>query len=237
MKHLLCAFGFLVLLPAHPLAAREPAPTEDKGTFLGVLFCPIPEALHAHLPDLPREGGVLITHVLPDSPAAAAKLARHDILLQYNKEKIHDSDHLARLIRASRPGEMVDLILVRAGKPTTARVQLGLGPVLKIVQATLSGSTRILPESPRGVAKPGTQPAVTVSATPLDNNRVKITFEFYQDGTGRLRSVPCVGTPDEIDQQVQQLPPKVQEIARVAVKRIRDLQLQRSAPATSPPIP
>src|SRR5260370_1154153 len=53
---------FLLALPVSGRAQGETAP-DDKGTFLGVLFCPIPEALPAHLPQLPREGGVLVTQV------------------------------------------------------------------------------------------------------------------------------------------------------------------------------
>src|SRR5260221_5933841 len=107
-----CAGLLLLLLLAAPLVGatqNQTTPTEEKGTYLGVLFCPIPDALLDHLPQLPREGGVLVTHVLPGSPADKASLRRHDILLRYGDEKIRSGDHLARLIRASKNEQEVNL--------------------------------------------------------------------------------------------------------------------------------
>ena len=44
----------LSLLVVSPLSADEPGAGEEKGPYLGILFCPIPEALLDHLPQLPR---------------------------------------------------------------------------------------------------------------------------------------------------------------------------------------
>src|SRR5437667_7680181 len=107
-----CAGLLLLLLLVAPLKGahqNQTAPAEEKGTYLGVLFCPIPEAVLDHLPQLPRTGGVMVTHILPGSPAEESGLRRHDILLQYDSEKIMGSDHLARLIRASKNEQRVSL--------------------------------------------------------------------------------------------------------------------------------
>jgi hypothetical protein len=198
---------------------------DDKGTFLGVLFCPIPEALLDHLPQLPREGGILVTHVLPDSPAAKAGVRRHDILLQYDGKKLRDGDHLARLIRAGKEGQEVELLLVRAGKETRLTVKLGLGPVLRIV----SDQHRSAP----GQAKPGGPAAVSVTAVPMDGNRMRVTFEFSD--AGKFRTVTCSGNAREIDSQLGKLPRKVQGYARVAVDRLRQLEVQKPAAPTAAP--
>ena len=210
----------LVLLLALPCSGRaqtDPAP-DDKGTFLGVLFCPIPEALLDHLPQLPREGGVLVTHVLPESPAARAGIRRHDILLQYDGRKLRDSDHLARLIRAGKEGQEVELLLVRAGKETKVTVKLGLGPVLRIASDQRGKSP--------GLAKPGGPAAVSVTAVPMDGNRMRVTFEFSD--AGKFRTVTCSGNAREIDNQLGKLPRKVQGYARVAVDRLRQLEVQKA---------
>ena len=55
-----------------------------------------------------------------DSPAAAAMLRRHDILLTYADEKIRDCEHFARLIRADKPEHKVKLTLLRSGQKMTA---------------------------------------------------------------------------------------------------------------------
>jgi hypothetical protein len=209
----------LLALPRLGWAQGETAP-DDKGTFLGVLFCPIPEALLDHLPQLPREGGVLVTHVLPDSPAGKGGVRRHDILLQYDGRKIRDGDHLARLIRAGKEGQSVELLLVRAGKEMRVAVKLGLGPVLRIASDQRGSSP--------GMAKPGGPAAVSVTAVPMDGNRMRVTFEFSD--AGKFRTVTCSGTTREIDNQLEKLPRKVQSYARVAVDRLRQLEVQKSAP-------
>jgi len=209
----------LLALPVSGWAQGETAP-DDKGTFLGVLFCPIPEALLDHLPQLPREGGVLVTHVLPDSPAAKAGVRRHDILLQYDGHKVRDGDHLARLIRAGKEGQPVELLLVRAGKEMRVAVKLGLGPVLRIASDKHGGSP--------GRAKPGGPAAVSVTAVPMDGNRMRVTFEYSE--AGKFRSVTCSGNTREIDSQLDKLPRLVRGYARVAVDRLRQLEVQKSTP-------
>ena len=47
-------------------------PAEERGTYLGVLFAPVPDIVYDQLPQLPRDRGVVISHVLPDSPATKA---------------------------------------------------------------------------------------------------------------------------------------------------------------------
>jgi len=226
-----CAGLLLLLLLAAPFVGarqNETAPAEEKGTYLGVLFCPIPDALLDHLPQLPREGGVMVTHVLPRSPADKAGLRRHDILLRYDDEKIRSGDHLARLIRASKNEQEVNLLLVRVGREMKVPVRLGMGPVLQI-----AGEGR---KEPPGVAKPGGPAAVSVTAVPMDGNLLKVTFE-YSDA-GKFRTVTCSGNAEQIDSQIGKLPFRVQTLARFAVKRLRDLDLQKTpsqSSSTSPP--
>jgi hypothetical protein len=207
---------------AGPVPAQSPSRPDDQGTFLGALFSPVPEALYDHLPQLPRRQGVLVTHVLPDSPAARADLRRHDILLRYGQEKIRDCEHLARLIQADRPERKVKLSLVRAGRPATLEATLSLGPALKIAPAARTGPGDHAPVAP-GVAKPGGPPSVSVAATPLDDGRMRVTIEYYQEGTGRLRTIACEGRTAEIDHKVRSLPRRERKLVEVALARIRAL--------------
>jgi len=82
-------------------------------------------------------------------------------------------------------------------------------------------------EPPRGVAKPGAPAAISVSATPLEHGKMKVAIEFYQDGTGRLRTVTCEGSFTEIDDEVQKLPNRERSLVQAALKRIRDLNTQK----------
>lgn len=225
----------VVLLLAASLGFAQPAdpPVEDKGPYLGVLVSPVPEVLYDHVSELPRGYGVVVAHVLPDSPAARASLRRHDILLQFGDDRIRDGEHLARLIIGRKPDQKVSLVFMRAGKKVNTDVTLTLGPVLRI-----AGTVGSPAEPAKGTAKPGGPPEVSVSAAPLDGGKMKLTIEYYQETIGRVRSVTCDGTAEEIASKVKELelPPRVRELTRVALDRIRDLDFQQTEikPRTTP---
>lgn len=235
MSRYLVALTAALALTLPGPAAQTSDSAEEKGTFLGVLISPVPEVLYDQLPELPSGYGVVVAHVLPESPAARAGLRRHDILLQYNDDRIRDCEHFARLIRADQPEHKVKLRLLRAGKRESVEATLALGPVLKIARASRDG------EVVRGTAKGGRPPSVSVAATPLDGGKMRVTIEYYQDGTGRLRTVTCEGTPAEIGLEVQKLPSRVQSLANLALRRIRALEFQpkdstaEAAPAAGKP--
>jgi hypothetical protein len=217
-----------VALAVGLLVTAAPARADERGTYLGALFGPVPEALFDQLPRLARNRAVLITHVLPDSPAARADLRRHDVLLKYGDVAVRDCEHLARLIQADRPGRVVKLTLLRGSKETTAEVTLALGPALKIAPAL--DKPRESVTVPRGVAKPSTSPSVSVSATPLEGTKMEVTIEYYQ-AAGRLRKFTCQGEPADIDKAVQKLPERERNLVHVALERIRAFN------STKPPSP
>jgi C-terminal processing protease CtpA/Prc len=217
-----------LLLAAGPgrAGAADPPRGEDRGTFLGALFSPVPEARHGQRP---RQSGVLVTHVLPDSPAAQADLRRDDVLLRYDGEVIRDCEHLARLIQRDRPGRTVRLALLRDGRETTTPVTLGLGPALRIAPAPPRPGAGE-PAVPRGVAKPGGPATVSVAATPLDNGAMQVTIEYYHDATGRIHSLTCKGSEGQIDVEVaKQLPQREGNLVRSALQRIRALNSSKAA--------
>jgi hypothetical protein len=205
-------------------------PPEEKGTFLGILFGPVPDIVYDQVPQLKREHGVAVSHVLPDSPAAKAGLRRNDILLQYNDEVVRDCEQVARLVRDDKPDRKVRLTYLRGGKEATAEATLVSGPILRIAHKE-SGSTS--DAEPRGTAKASNPAAVNIAATPLGGNSMKVTIEYYDERAGRIRSVPCSGTPDEIDSQVNKLPETVQKLVKVALRRLRepDAKSQDSPPS------
>jgi hypothetical protein len=225
------------LVLSHSARAQQVDSGEEKGTYLGVLFGDVPEVLYDQLPDLPRGQGVVVTHVLPDSPAAQAKLLRHDIVLEYNKEKVLDKEHFGRLIRADKPDRKIELTILRGGKRIVIEAMLTMGPILRIGKLTPPGTTKATDDkSPKATAKPAGPGTVNVTALPLAEGKVKVTIEYYDEG--RLRSATCAGTDKEIESTVKELPERVQPLARIAVKRIRELDLSNAtAPAPLPPKP
>jgi serine protease Do len=90
-----CLLSLTLLLVGPSLAWSQrdgsaDASADDKGTYLGVLFAPVPDVVYDQLPQLERQRGVVVSFVLPDSPAAKAGLRRNDILLQYDDHKVRD---------------------------------------------------------------------------------------------------------------------------------------------------
>jgi membrane-associated protease RseP (regulator of RpoE activity) len=216
--------GVLIsLAPLYAQKTEQATGSEEKGPYLGVLFTYVSDALYDQLPQLPRKQGVLVTHVLPDSPAAKADLRKSDILLQYDDRKIRDCEDFANLIRGSKPDRKVTISLLRGGKETTVDVTLTLGPPLKIADATGRSGSNDTTDLPKSVSKPGGPPPLSVTATPLDQGRMKVAIEFLPEGGTRLRTITCEGSAAEIDTEVGKLPERERDLVRVALQRIRQL--------------
>ena len=214
----------LLSLGIAPVSA-QPAETvpvaEVKGTYLGVIVSPVPEVLYEHLGVLPRGQGVVVTHILADSPAAQADLRKHDILISYHSKPITGCEHFAKLIRSDKPERKVKLGLIRNGRELSAFVTLGLGPVLTIAADKPDKKPG---DGLRGLPKPGAPARVSVAVTPLAKDNLAIIIEYEQEGTGKLGELKCNGSRADIDKQVRQLPARVQDLTRAALKRFYESQ-------------
>ena len=75
---------------------------------------------------LPVQEGVIITGIEPDSPAAAAGLRPADILVRIDDAEIENSGDLRGFLREHRPGDTVQLTIIRPpnGQRTTVTVRL-----------------------------------------------------------------------------------------------------------------
>ena len=68
---------------------------------------------------------VEIIEVEKDSPAEMAEFEEGDIVLEFDGERVADSESLARMIRMRKPGESVDVKVDRDGKTRDVKVRLG----------------------------------------------------------------------------------------------------------------
>lgn len=71
------------------------------------------------------ERAVMITDVVPLSPAANAGLAKNDLLISLNGEAIVSAVALRSFVRQCRPGAMIDIGFVRNNVPLVAPLQIG----------------------------------------------------------------------------------------------------------------
>lgn len=194
--------GFL--LGPTPGRAIDEVREDEKGTYLGILF-------------RPASAGVLITRIIPQSPAAAADLRADDIILRYDRKPVRDTDHLATLIRADKPNRKVPLLVQRGEKQQTIDVTLALGPALKLASAKNGKNTT---DSGR--------PGVTIYAAPLDAGKMRLTIEYFTEG--KRQTVCCEGVAAEVATTVQKLPERERDLVRIALQRLKKI-----SPATTPP--
>ena len=88
--------------------------------YLGIETTPA-DAVRGTQPDSP---GVLVVSVVPNSPAAEAKLQRGDIIEKFNGHEVHNIIELRRLVAQVELDKKVELQLSRNGKPVTTSAQI-----------------------------------------------------------------------------------------------------------------
>ena len=75
--------------------------------------------------NLPDATGALVSQVTPDSPAGKAGLKSGDVLRELNGDKIENASALQVAVSQLRPGNAIELGILRDGKPETVKVTVG----------------------------------------------------------------------------------------------------------------
>ena len=194
----LCLVGLIAA--SLPARAADDVRHDEKGTYLGVLFGP----RSATLP------GVVITHVLPGSPAEKAQVRIGDVLVRYDQTTIRDAEHLAQLIRADKPDRKIALVVQREQRLRLTDVTLALGPALKLSPGKQASDPR------------ATTSAVTVYAAPIEGGKMRLTIE-YQPVGGKKKTVTCEGAGSDLADAVKKLPQRERNLVRIAIQRLNTL--------------
>jgi membrane-associated protease RseP (regulator of RpoE activity) len=90
----------------------------DGEYWIGVMGAPVDPLLRKHLK---IDVGVVIQHVVPDSPADKAGIEEDDILLKFDDEEVGDVTGLAKAI-AGNEGKKAKITLLREGEEKTVSV-------------------------------------------------------------------------------------------------------------------
>ena len=78
------------------------------------------------VPDFtPVDHGVRLSGVSPGSPAEHAGIAAGDVIVKFGAHEVADLQGLTDALRAHRPGDVVDVVVLRDGDERTFRVELG----------------------------------------------------------------------------------------------------------------
>jgi S1-C subfamily serine protease len=108
-----CVTPMLLLFPA----PREPE-TSDKGWgFLGLSYV-----------DEVQGQSIRVSDVYDDTPAHRAGLKGEDIITALNGKPILNTDSFTKTIVRTRPSTVVELDVIREGKPIKLKVKLGTRP-------------------------------------------------------------------------------------------------------------
>ena len=104
----------------------KPAAQSGKpgGPWLGVHTAELPPAMREQL-DIPAWTGLLVEQLPPDSPAGAAGIAQHDILLTFNLTPLATPEALRAELAKCRPGEKVLIEYLHKSRREKAAVTLG----------------------------------------------------------------------------------------------------------------
>ncbi len=92
--------------------------------WLGVLVQPVDQEL-AEAFGLDRPRGALVTEVIDDSPAAAAKLQTGDIILSFDNRDIDETGRLPKFVADTPVGNTVLVTILREGRQQQVSVAIG----------------------------------------------------------------------------------------------------------------
>ncbi len=99
------------------LPSRPPSSSDEPSRGYGAYFGSIPDFGEA-------VDGVRLAGVTEGSPAALAGLREGDIIISFAGSKIHDLEDLVKLLRAKKPGDEVEIVVLRTGAVLTVKTTL-----------------------------------------------------------------------------------------------------------------
>lgn len=112
--------------PLTPYAPQtRPLPT-SKPARLGIVPGTVPQAVVAQL-ELSGFPGVLVTKVMPDSPAARAGLQENDVMVKLGDMSLSGPRSVTEALSEKVPGDKITAVFYRKGKRETADITLDDG--------------------------------------------------------------------------------------------------------------
>ena len=128
--------GFAIPInTAKDIADQLVAKGKVEHPYLGIRMVDLNPEVKASINNNPQNGfrvkaqeGVIITGVVPNSPAEEAGLKTGDVLQSINEEKIIDSQGVQNIVEKTPVGEKVSLELDRQGQTVELNLQVGVLP-------------------------------------------------------------------------------------------------------------
>lgn len=144
-------------LPEKPIEPNSKPEARPDQPWLGIVPAPVPEAL---LVQLQRSGhpGIMVKSLGPDSPAKKAGLKEYDILLDIGDIPISTAADIQKALEKHKPGDEVNLHIIRASKEQDIKATLGQLPKgLTKIDGIMGDPSSPLEQVPQG-NRPGLRP-------------------------------------------------------------------------------
>jgi membrane-associated protease RseP (regulator of RpoE activity) len=141
-------------------------PTEKPTAYLGVLTEQVGRELRSQF-GLAEGFGLLVTEVMPESPAKEAGLKEHDVLVTFEDQKLVNMEQLQTLVRAKKKDDQVTLSIITGGQPKQVTIKIG------------ERMMAVNQERPRGFM-PGYQPGMRPGGDWGNSDGWRDTMEDFQ---------------------------------------------------------
>jgi serine protease Do len=248
-----------VAQPAKSLTIRGddvtevPAPPAlQEVSYLGISTHGIEAALAAQM-DLPPETGLVVVHIMPDSPAAGV-LKQHDLLTRFEDQILIEPRQLGVLVRSKKEGDEVKLTLFRLGKQQTVSVKLGKKAMPPLPGRFVPGSRKVMTFEggplahvrTLGPAGSGASHSKEMRISRFEGKNSQMVFDDgegrlevnFKDGKKRLTAHDTKGKilfsgPVETPEERKALPADVR--ARLEKMEAMDVRIPAPPPAPVPP--
>jgi serine protease Do len=126
--------GFAIPINAVKAIYKDLKKGKVKRGWLGVMIQRVTKELEKAL-KLPKAAGALVGDVFKGSPAEKAGIKRGDVIIEFDEKEVSKSDDLPRIVAAVKPGSDVVVKVIREGKETSIKLNLGEMPDEKELMA------------------------------------------------------------------------------------------------------
>src|SRR5438067_13302893 len=109
------AFALAVAAPDRALAQAKSTPTPRMSVPESHLV-PVPQVLYTHLPQLPRDQGLVVNKVATGTPLERINVQQFDILLSYDGQALRSPEQFYRLAITAKPEHKAPMTILRSGK-------------------------------------------------------------------------------------------------------------------------